>query len=401
MADKPYSKILERLPVKSLLRFKCVCKRWRDEINTTFFITSHTRQVRINEPNSSTLIFRCLDYSSNEKRWWSRDIFSLDLQSSSLEVKKLPHYYPSSYESSYYSSFNYAFVGSSNGLVCFREKEYEPQYSIYNPATGIGYTLPKLYPNHQYSSQRYMMGFGYDFANDDYKIYDYKRHNKSGSLYSLKNNSWKIIEPPPPTRDVREVIRMVFSDNALYWICYPHPYYTSNAINACVVSFDLGTEKYREPYINLLSWANLSLVELRGRLHFIKYNMYHTSLAKRPRIYKYNIRIWVMTNNNDGSNQLWVKLVDCISLKQCLQRELRCSGSSHPSCYRPPRPCAYLENRREMLIDLGGIIMVQCDLSTGKVKKVEIRGLPIDGRHFVNPKYDLIPWISSFVSPCT
>lgn len=49
------SNILSRLPVQSLSRFRCVCKRWRDEINHPNFITSHTTRIQSQE-NSTTFV---------------------------------------------------------------------------------------------------------------------------------------------------------------------------------------------------------------------------------------------------------------------------------------------------------------------------------------------------------
>ncbi|XP_047057156.1 F-box/kelch-repeat protein At3g23880-like [Lolium rigidum] len=51
------SEILVRLPVKSLLRFRCVCKAWRDTVSgDTSFSEAHTRRLRQQKRRPSSLL---------------------------------------------------------------------------------------------------------------------------------------------------------------------------------------------------------------------------------------------------------------------------------------------------------------------------------------------------------
>ncbi|KAL7218697.1 hypothetical protein ACSBR2_011880 [Camellia fascicularis] len=48
--------ILARLPVKSLLQMRCVCKSWNSLINSPIFITSHMNQTLSNNNNELLLL---------------------------------------------------------------------------------------------------------------------------------------------------------------------------------------------------------------------------------------------------------------------------------------------------------------------------------------------------------
>jgi hypothetical protein len=51
------SEILLRLPVKSLLRFRCVCKAWRDTVSgNASFSEAHTRRLCRQNRRPSTLL---------------------------------------------------------------------------------------------------------------------------------------------------------------------------------------------------------------------------------------------------------------------------------------------------------------------------------------------------------
>ncbi|XBH74373.1 hypothetical protein VPH35_101337 [Triticum aestivum] len=53
MTELVSAKILLRLPVNSLLRFRCVCKAWRDTIDNDFFVRAH---LRLRAESTFTLI---------------------------------------------------------------------------------------------------------------------------------------------------------------------------------------------------------------------------------------------------------------------------------------------------------------------------------------------------------
>ena len=57
--------ILARLPVKSLLRFRCVCKLWYSSITSSNFISTHLSMVNNNnDDDHAYLIQTCIKYFS-------------------------------------------------------------------------------------------------------------------------------------------------------------------------------------------------------------------------------------------------------------------------------------------------------------------------------------------------
>ena len=57
--------ILARLPVKSLLRFRCVSKLWDSSITSPNFISTHLSIVNNNDDDHAYLIQTCIHYNSS------------------------------------------------------------------------------------------------------------------------------------------------------------------------------------------------------------------------------------------------------------------------------------------------------------------------------------------------
>ncbi|XP_058759180.1 F-box/kelch-repeat protein At3g06240-like [Vicia villosa] len=173
--------ILLRLPVKSLIRFKSVCKLWFSLIshdphfaNSHFQLNAATHKRRILFISTSAPITRSIDLEAplhDEPASTALSpnfIFSL----SYLEIK-----------------------GSCNGFIYLN---YFGNMCLWNPSTGIHVQIP-LSPVNS-SCFGYLDGFGYDHSTDDYLIvsmcYNPALPHISSHLqfFSFRANTWKKLE---------------------------------------------------------------------------------------------------------------------------------------------------------------------------------------------------------------
>ncbi|KAI9071296.1 hypothetical protein K1719_046740 [Acacia pycnantha] len=103
LPEEIITNILMRLPVKSLIRFRCVCKYWENLFKTPFFIATHLRQSHKNP----FLIFSP-DYPYN-----NIPLRLLDCEMQLRDVQKAPLFH------SLVSALSVYIIGSINGLLCF------------------------------------------------------------------------------------------------------------------------------------------------------------------------------------------------------------------------------------------------------------------------------------------
>ncbi|RAL54472.1 hypothetical protein DM860_001600 [Cuscuta australis] len=179
--------ILSRLPVKSLLKFRCVSKSWRDLISSSDFVKLH------------------LYVSSSRRDYADHRILSslvglqFTLKQCSLKSVMF-HPVTEAFEVDYPLSSPYNsvwVVGSCNGLVCIAIEEKD--LFIWNPATRKIKNLPDAGVELK-AGFYFIYGFGYDELNDDYKVVGiFSIFHSSGSCetevmsYSLRSDSWRII----------------------------------------------------------------------------------------------------------------------------------------------------------------------------------------------------------------
>ncbi|XP_074352282.1 F-box/kelch-repeat protein At3g23880-like [Apium graveolens] len=168
------SEILPRLPVKSVSRFKSVCKSWNLLIsNNPDFIKSH---LDLN-PNKDSLLVMTSERKKYEE---TRD------------------------ESLFQGST--AMIGSVNGLVCFYNWHHEfegIEFVIWNPATKQCLANIPLLPS-RFEEREHdgliedCFGFGFDSVANDFKVMyviTIEDQPLVGDIYSCKQRCWKKITP--------------------------------------------------------------------------------------------------------------------------------------------------------------------------------------------------------------
>ncbi|GAB2298407.1 hypothetical protein Dimus_032472 [Dionaea muscipula] len=179
--------ILARLPVKSLLRFKCVCKTWFSLIGSEYFVENHlsARSMIFKNYNFENLL---LAYYTNSEFMW--------LRFSAADFNTLIHRKYKIVLSPANRNRSCKFAGSCNGIVCLLVQDrvgikHHQSILLWNPATG---ELKAL----QHENRIHVLGFGFDPKTNDYKVmlisYLLVNESKHVSVYSSRSDSWKSVE---------------------------------------------------------------------------------------------------------------------------------------------------------------------------------------------------------------
>ncbi|KAF9610603.1 hypothetical protein IFM89_023491 [Coptis chinensis] len=227
--------ILNRLPVKSLLRFKCVSKLWCAMIVEPEFTTSHLT-CTTEKSSSSIAGFFQVKYKDSKKQ--SCDYIFVNKEENPEYFSVQPKQWPGTSR-----------AGDCNGLFCFRSRS---GFEICNPSTHevLYHPLPPRPPPHCVVSY----GFGFDPLKNEYKvvqIVDGKGSFRRCMVCTLgsNNSSWKGITVASnlskclnhsSLRGSRRLGLIVNSDGALYSNGALHWYFRWPHI---VMSFDIHYEK--------------------------------------------------------------------------------------------------------------------------------------------------------------
>ncbi|XP_017984400.1 PREDICTED: putative F-box protein At3g10240 [Theobroma cacao] len=154
--------ILLRLPVKSLIRFKCVCKSWCFSFQTPYFITNHKNDnLNLLFKDFKISRFSPLSTETKIKRHGGPDV------EFNLKVKENIHMPVSICNS---SRSRLTVFGVCNGLLCLQDGY---RITLWNPSTREVKLLPKStisLPPSVESTYFHCMGFEFDPKSDDYKV---------------------------------------------------------------------------------------------------------------------------------------------------------------------------------------------------------------------------------------
>ncbi|KAK4256275.1 hypothetical protein QN277_009160 [Acacia crassicarpa] len=198
--------ILKRLPVKSLIRFQCVCKDWKNLMQNPSFIVDHLQQSSHQNPS---LLLEC-------KRINIPLPWRLYLLDSGLQVRRVQN------SPSNNSSRNAGIVGSCNGLLCLEIHDFNQSphpLSLWNPATTAVRHVPRTITDFC-DFYNCVTGFGFSPIVNDYKIvrtyavfYDVVTKVE---VFSLNRGTWKAIDIGN-LKGVRLNSETVTANGAIFW----------------------------------------------------------------------------------------------------------------------------------------------------------------------------------------
>nr|ADZ76516.1 S-haplotype-specific F-box protein [Prunus speciosa] len=232
--------ILVRLPAKSLVRFLCTCKSWSDLIGSSSFVSTHLRRnvtknthvylLCLHHPNFERLVDPNDPYVKKEYQW------SLFCNETFEQSSKLSH--PLG------STDHYGIYGSSNGLVCISDEilNFDSPIHIWNPSVRKPRT-PPISTNINIKFSYVSLQFGFHPGVNDYKAVRMMRTNKNAlavEVYSLRTDSWKMIEAIPPwLKCTWQHHKGTFFNGVAYHLIEKYPIFS-------IVSFDSGSEEFEE-----------------------------------------------------------------------------------------------------------------------------------------------------------
>lgn len=231
--------ILLKLPVKSLIRFKCVCKSWYALFEDSVFISKHLKSYE-----NTRLIITYSIVDEVDPFDYPLELFHLYLDEtladlSSLILDPLMPVYGTA-------------GGPYDGIFCIFG--VDDRLTLWNPATKECRPVPKcriVFPRYT-KIFRTNIGFGRDPKNKEYKLvliftlWDEKDNDlydfSQTAVYTLSTNSWRYFESLKSSHyHMPWDYNCINLDGDCYWLLELR----SNG-NRVVLSFDLGDEVYQE-----------------------------------------------------------------------------------------------------------------------------------------------------------
>ncbi|KAJ0701619.1 putative F-box domain-containing protein [Helianthus annuus] len=221
--------IFERLPPKSIIRFRSISKYWHSRLATPEFIHNYRLRCSKNPPK---LLIRSRCVISGGKYDY-KDIYTLH---SGDQFDQLPLHIPGNRYLSIpkvefpcslmtmLSRNRVSVVGSCNGILCLRDDD-DDNISLWNLSIRRRVRVPSP-PFISPLKSSMAVGFGFDPITDDYKIVaiDFEEHKTF--VYSLKNEYWSEVPSPSYRLLYMSISKPYFFNEILHWVVVPqdpHP----------------------------------------------------------------------------------------------------------------------------------------------------------------------------------
>ncbi|KAH6764757.1 hypothetical protein C2S52_013731 [Perilla frutescens var. hirtella] len=230
--------ILPRLPVKSVLRLRCVSKAWRCIIGSERFMKIHLQSSAKSKARGS-VICGCVKLHHFSVEWLLKEAMNcrkLSVPMEDISVVDGLVCTSRSCGSLLVPMMGVGVVGCCNGLVCMKSKSRERIF-LWNPSTRMSKELPI---GRVSVSRSTATGFGFS-SSYNYKVCVFG-DSGSGSgqrsvfeVYSSKTNSWKTMD-----NDLQISLcgEGQFVSGKIHWIR------GRMSINPDIVSLDLKSEVF-------------------------------------------------------------------------------------------------------------------------------------------------------------
>ncbi|KAI9127114.1 hypothetical protein K1719_001673 [Acacia pycnantha] len=276
--------ILKRLPVKSLIRFQCVCQHWKNLFKNPSFIADHLRHSGHHNPHF--LFFDTFSYGRRR-----HNPTQLKLLNCQMQIRDLQN--PPLLDS--LRAGLVKIIGSRNGLVCFAIRENNLASSpssvfLWNPATTDAREVPR-----SRITDSCVFGFGFSSSLNDYKIVAIAGHiDLRVEVYSLSRDSWEEIEIENFSEHLIFFGETTVSSNeAIFWKGFRSGEERKEEV---IVSFDTAKEVF-----TFIPWPTDTALNTHMSFHSVNLTVYKDKLA-------------IFHSGRDGS--LWVTEEDIGSSRE-------------------------------------------------------------------------------------
>ncbi|OMO76125.1 hypothetical protein COLO4_25673 [Corchorus olitorius] len=193
LSEEICMEILERLSVKSLIRFRTVCKSWRSLISTPDFIDRHFNRSATNSDKLGIVLV----HASPENLCFHGPQCSIYLKTINLSPKSLGETM-NTFDQQVVTKCQGAWpLGSCRGLVLLGVDCIDFKLLLSNPSTRESKEIPD--PPYRRLEYDYIFAYalGYDFNIKSHKIvliYGLGEFEYCIWVYTLKTNSWTCVD---------------------------------------------------------------------------------------------------------------------------------------------------------------------------------------------------------------
>ncbi|KAM7530547.1 hypothetical protein LguiB_033957 [Lonicera macranthoides] len=292
VSDEIVFKVLKYVPVKSLLRFRCVSKQWLSIISNPQFVQSHLNKA--NEVNNLSLK-RHISISTKS----SPTIKSICYQSLDCENPSFP--FGDKID-------NADLLCSCNGLLLVGTGNTD--HYLWNPSTRSYKQIPCDF-NYNFKESIRLYGLGNDLITDTYKVIMivlsrrciplplntfcvYESESAQARVYNCKTECWKKIDKFLYKPFVNG--QGVLVNGAPHWIVA-----RDRIIENVIIYFDMVEERFKEVETPLPSWL---VTGIRFRFGVLGGSL---CLVNNTDV---NAEVWVMKEY--GVDKCWTKLFNII-----------------------------------------------------------------------------------------
>ncbi|KAH7845548.1 hypothetical protein Vadar_003440 [Vaccinium darrowii] len=298
--------ILCRLPVKTLLQFKLVCKNWYALIENPDFIYLHhdrAASVAADENTDCLLVKRflnggeggvALSFVPNQT-----PVEDIDISFTGLDIEQLQ------------------ILGHCNGVVCLTRFGFNSPIVLCNPSMKEFRVLPQPSYKHDHMSN---LGFGFDPFTDDYKLVRFGMMStglayngiidEAVEMYDMSTDSWRTVDVESPAKSGFHCFynSYVSWNGDYFWYAY-HQYDGCHVIMAFNMS-DEEFEKMPAPEVCLSDQnGERKLFVLNDSLAMVIYPKWWANPFVLPDVeflMDKSFDIWVMNEKDDEVS--WTKM---------------------------------------------------------------------------------------------